>query len=191
MKKIKTLVQDCSGKYRAPVLSGNRGFTFMELVMVIVILGILSAVAVPKLGDFIDSSRINSTRQEMMTIKQALIGDSTARIGAVVIDQGFIIDNLSSPNNLDMTSFNPNDLVTKPGSWTVYNRVTRKGWSGPYISDDGSQSYLTDSWDRAYIFSQNAVSASGPNLENTIKSLGPDGIANTGGADDDDIIISY
>lgn len=172
-------------------LKENRGFTFIELVLVIVILGILSAVAIPKLGDLVNSSKINTTRQEMMTIKQALIGDASARVGAVVIDQGFIIDNLGASNNLDMTAFDVTNLVTKPGAWSVYNRVTRKGWNGPYISDDGTGSYLNDSWEQAYIFSQNAVSASGPNLENTITSLGPNGIADTGGGDDDDIIIKY
>ena len=191
MKKIKTLVQDCSGKYRAPVLSGNRGFTFMELVMVIVILGILSAIAVPKLGDMIDSSKINTTRQEMMTIKEALIGNATARVSAVVIDQGFIGDNHGLTNNFVMGDLRLYigiiHLETKPQGWDGWNKITRKGWNGPYISDDGTKSYLKDAWDRPYIFSENLlVSASGPNGENTITSMGPDSVDAT-----DDIIITY
>ena len=37
----------------------RRGFTLVELVIIIVVLGVLAAVAVPKFGDLSKNSKIN------------------------------------------------------------------------------------------------------------------------------------
>lgn len=50
----------------------QRGFTLIELVMVIVILGILSAVAIPKYVDMQDEARSATAKGVIGTIRSAL-----------------------------------------------------------------------------------------------------------------------
>jgi len=60
------------------------GFTLIELVMIIVVLGILAAVAVPKFSDMANSSKINATKQELSTLKQAIVGNPGASWAGMV-----------------------------------------------------------------------------------------------------------
>jgi len=150
-------------------ISGEEGFSLVEVVLVIVILGIIAAVAIPKLADFAEQSKINATRNEMMTLKTAIIGDPDYVVNGVPINRGFKGDVGQSPAQLQ-------DLVANDGSYASWNRFTKTGWNGPYINDDGSGSYLTDAWGTGY-----QLTAS------SIRSAGQNKIFN----DEDDIVITY
>jgi len=120
------------------------GFTLIELVIIIVTLGILAAVAVPRFADMANSSKINATRQELSSLKKAIIGDPSAVAGGAYVDRGFEGDVGFVPRRLQ-------DLVTKPDSVAVYNPLSRLGWNGPYIDSAGG-SYLTDAWSNGYTY---------------------------------------
>ncbi len=126
------------------VARNPRGFTLIEIVIIIVTLGILAAVAIPKFADMTESSKVNATKQELSSLKKAIVGNPEAVAGGEYIDRGFEGDVGFVPGTLA-------DLAAKPDSVTTYDQLTRLGWNGPYI--DGSNSdYLTDAWGDNYVF---------------------------------------
>ncbi len=112
--------------------------------MIIVVLGILAAVAVPRFGDITESSKITATKKELATLKIAIAGNPDAIAGGKYIDRGFEGDVGFLPSQLP-------DLVSKPDSVSTYNKLTGLGWNGPYI-DSTEDNYLKDAWDVAYVY---------------------------------------
>lgn len=118
------------------------GFTLIELIIIIVSLGIIAAVAVPRFADLATGSKTNATKQELAAIKKAIVGDPSVVSGGQYIDRGFAGDVGFAPGRLE-------DLVSRPDSVAAYNPVTRLGWNGPYIDSAG---YLTDAWGNPYVY---------------------------------------
>jgi general secretion pathway protein G len=52
--------------------SRTRGFTLIEIMVVVVILGILAAIVVPKVMDRPDSARITKAKQDIRALESAL-----------------------------------------------------------------------------------------------------------------------
>jgi len=125
------------------------GFTLIEIVIVIIALGILATVAIPRLGGILSSSKTAATREEMRRLKIAIVGSASGKIS------GYEADINSLPSGLS-------DLTSKPGSVANWNRFTKTGWNGPYI-DPGDSNYLKDAWGVNYIYSS---------ANRTIKSVG-------------------
>ncbi|MEK7774610.1 MAG: prepilin-type N-terminal cleavage/methylation domain-containing protein [Candidatus Zixiibacteriota bacterium] len=126
------------------LMNRQSGFTLIELVMVIVVLGILAAVAIPQFGDMTDSSKIAATKKELQEIKRAIVGNADIFSGGQLVDRGFEGDVGFTPSLLS-------DLGRKPDSVSVWNKLTRLGWNGPYIDTSGGN-YLTDSWGTGYVY---------------------------------------
>jgi prepilin-type N-terminal cleavage/methylation domain-containing protein len=122
----------------------RRGFTLIELVIVIVTLGIIAAVAIPRFGEIAESSKVNATRSEMIVLKKAIVGNAESVAGGTYIDRGFEGDVGFAPGRLE-------DLVRKPDSISAYDRFTRLGWNGPYVDSSGGL-YLADAWGVNYVY---------------------------------------
>ena len=122
----------------------QNGFTLIELVMVIVTLGILAAVAIPRFTDVSESSKVTATKKELLTLKTAISGNPDVISGGKYVDRGFEGDVGFAPSQLA-------DLVVKPDSVSAYDKLTAIGWNGPYI-DSTEGNYLKDAWENAYVY---------------------------------------
>ncbi len=124
-------------------MSGARsqtGYTLIEMVMVVVILGILSAVAFTSLGKVNEVTRSEETMQEMDRLAVAIAGDPALVSGGNRTSFGYVGDIGALPPNWDA-------LVTRPGGYAT--------WKGPYIRDkftagSGDSEFKLDAWGREY-----------------------------------------
>jgi prepilin-type N-terminal cleavage/methylation domain-containing protein len=116
----------------------NKGFTLIEMVLVIVIIGIISTIAMKSLQSSTEQTRFDTTVGEMDRLARAIVGDERLVSGGFRTDFGYVGDVGSLPANLDA-------LVSNTGGYAT--------WKGPYISSDFTQNiddYKRDAWNQPY-----------------------------------------
>lgn len=148
-------------------MRNTKGFTLIEIVIVLSIMAILAGLFVPLAVRYLKVSRISNTKEEIQQLLYAILGDPA--IG----NPGYVGDTGTLPGSLD-------DLVTNPGlpaSLPQTNGV-QIGWDGPYINTGiNPDDFKTDEWDNPYDY---GVVGNGQ-----IRSNGPDSLPGTS----DDIIF--
>jgi len=91
-----------------PSRKPQNGFTLVELVVVILVLGIIAAVAAPKLFDTATNARINSTKQSLVVLRDSIeLYKSTN--GSYPADKTAIETMLKSPFPTNQISAAAND----------------------------------------------------------------------------------
>jgi type II secretory pathway pseudopilin PulG len=151
----------------APPASG-RAFAFIELLMVIAVLGVLASALVPEIAVRVDSHRESTTRAEMKRLVVAIRGDRRGRQAGYLTHMG----RLPAGNQLDELGVQGSQATHAIGLGGV-----GMGWAGPYISVgvEGGD-WRRDGWDRPYQFSSTT---------GQITSAGRDGSFAT----DDDLVL--
>lgn len=145
----------------------ERAFTLIEIVMVIVLLGIIAAVAVPRFIDFSRTARVNVTKQKLEVLRKAVVGDPSVAAGGTYSSRGYRGDVGSMPSTLSL-------LTSHTVTW---NRYTKTGYNGPYI-DASSGEPFRDAWGNNFVYNSAATPP-------TITSYGPNGASGGG----DDIVV--
>jgi general secretion pathway protein G len=98
------------------------GFTLIELLLVLVILGVLAAIVVPKFAGRTEQARVTAAQTQIATFGTAL--------------DAFEVDNGYYPKG----SAGLQDLIEQPRD--------AQSWKGPYLKGE----IPTDPWNNAYVY---------------------------------------
>lgn len=157
----------------------KKGFTLVEIIVVLAVLAILVGLAVPIALKIFERTAEDTTREEMDNIKKAMLGDPKKLQSSFRSDFGFLGDVGCLPTVLDR-------LVTQgslpPWSFNSTNQAGA-GWKGPYITGPAGEEFTKDQLGNPYTYT---VPAGACPLTATLTSNGPDGQPSTA----DDISIS-
>ncbi|MCD4779515.1 MAG: prepilin-type N-terminal cleavage/methylation domain-containing protein [Candidatus Omnitrophica bacterium] len=154
-------------------LSNSIGFTLLELVVVLAILGFLTAMTSRIFTNEDDQRRFDETRAQMQEIKKAILGGEGAyangqrQFAGYVADMGGLpaldavtnqpeglwTDDLDSDGTPDLLGWVYNPLPNPPDS------MVWMGWRGPYVGtpalrsgEVSGQEKLRDGWGNPLVF---------------------------------------
>jgi prepilin-type N-terminal cleavage/methylation domain-containing protein len=156
----------------------NKGFTLIEVLMVMILVGILSAVSVDLIQNNLDETRYQTTVARMRQIQVAMVGDPTILENNSRTSFGYLGDIGSIPTAaIGIPGLVSNPTPSLPTYAVSSSARIGIGWNGPYITG-ASADYLNDGWGTAFVY---APTANPP----TLTSLGSDrAVGGTGFAKD-------
>jgi prepilin-type N-terminal cleavage/methylation domain-containing protein len=162
----------------------RRGFTLMEIMVVIIIIAVLSEIAGPMVAEMVEKSKITATIQGLDSLKKGLLRykldlGRLPHEGTTYTANNI---NLMGQNEMCATStllyFNPLVVngkgLSTTSSWFYLNLLTAgvphpywNRWKGPYMDCDPEE-FLFDAWEEPirYLHYNKAV---------WLHSAGPDG----------------
>jgi len=127
----------------------NKGFTMIEVIMVVIITGILITVALKSVVLVTETTRVEETKQELEALAFAICGNPELENNGVRTDFGYVGDIGALPGGLD-------SLHNRPAGYTT--------WKGPYIENRFAQitdDYKQDAWGTAYTYTGTQLISTG------------------------------
>jgi prepilin-type N-terminal cleavage/methylation domain-containing protein len=118
----------------------QHGFSLIELLVIVVVIGIMAAIAMQSMSSAVEDSRRMQTERQMEKLSDAIVGNSEVMQDGIRSDFGYVGDVGAFPSNLGA-------LYTNPGIAT---------WSGPYVQIDHTEdtvSFKSDAWGSPFTYS--------------------------------------
>ncbi len=103
--------------------SAQQGFTLMEMLVVLVVIGLIAAVAIPQVMKLLEGAKHKAARIQLETLSQSLVYYQLDIGGYPTTDQGL------------------KALWQSPGG--------NEAWNGPYVRQERQ---LLDPWGRPFIY---------------------------------------
>jgi type II secretory pathway pseudopilin PulG len=147
--------------------TNTQGFTLVELVIIILLIGIVAALAVREIGTSLETAKYEHTKKELEQLAYAIAGNPSLYNDGARIDFGYVGDVGSMPPNLDA-------LVQNPGGYST--------WQGPYITTGlAGGDFKKDAWNTPYVYTDTLLrsTGSGTNIDKLIANSTADLLANT------------
>ena len=129
--------------------SGAKGFTLIELMIVVAIIGILAAIAIPKFADLIRKSKEGATKGNLGAVRSALsiyYGDlegnyPTDNLSELTTGGKFLpsIPDAKTPSyHTDQTTVvtgaSQTVAVTNAGGWAYVNNSADSNWGNLWVN---------------------------------------------------------
>ncbi len=131
------------------------GFTLIEVIVVIAVVSILAAMAVPYAVKFLDQAREEATRKQVLEMNRAIFGDPGGPTAGYLGNMGSLPAVLSRLN------------TQGPQAGRTYGTLGVKyGWDGPYVNVGFSAgAYLVDGWGTNLLYNAatGQITSNGPN----------------------------
>lgn len=130
------------------------GFSMIELTFVIVILGILAAIAIPRFAATRDDAQIAKGRSDVAAIRAAIVSE---RQGRLMQGQSAYITRLNV-SGVTTTLFDDNDTNTSNGSLLQYGIATKDDADGYWDNSVGGSAagwtytYKVDGLDTVFTY---------------------------------------
>jgi general secretion pathway protein G len=124
-----------------------RGFTLIELIIVIILVGVLATIATRKMSVSIETAQYEQTKKELDQLARAIVGNPEVYVNGARADFGYVGDVGALPPNLDA-------LVQNPGGYAT--------WDGPYMATGfESDGFKKDAWDVNYVYTDTLIRSTG------------------------------
>ena len=103
----------------------KNAFTMIELVFVIVVLGILAVVAIPRMGEYVEDAKIASGKSAVSSIRSAIINERQNNLIKGNSNYPGILDDATTAEGQELFDGNTTiSILTYP----IYSKNSGGGW---------------------------------------------------------------